>query len=541
MTVTLQSSRTLLAAGLLVLTACSRTAPPGSVGVVSAASPEAAAAGRAILEAGGNAVDAAVAAAFSLAVTEPAGSGLGGQAIFLVHPAGKEPYVLNGTTHAPAATPRDVKAEDLTGHRATTVPSAVKVLHQAWKHHGSGNLSWREVLEPAIQDAEEGFRIGFFRHRALLYEAKDLARDATVAGLFLGADGSIPDRGTLFKQPVLARTLRRLAEAGGEDFYTGEIARTIAADMEAHGGWLTLEDLRKFPTPVASPPLRGTYRGRDVYTLPPPAGGWVVLQILKILEAAPPEDLAPESPRRILWLAEALGLGHASRDRAPVKDMDHYEEAVDQELGDMRIRALRVKVRRPGKGETTHISVVDAGGTAVSATLSINNFFGARAASPDLGFLYNDYMREFVLDRPDHPFALKAGAMPYSSMAATVLSRNGEVSLVVGSPGGRRIISAVVQVIVNRVDGGMTVEKAVAAPRIHALGAGTVFAEVPPERPVLLDLERRGRSVVVPVSSLGRGSLNPYFGGVHAVAREAGGWCGAADPRRDGAVAVALP
>ncbi len=223
--------------------------PRGFAGVVSAATPEAAAAGREILEAGGNAIDAAIAVSLALAVTEPAGSGLGGQSSFIVHPHKGRPFAINGTSFSPGATPRDAKAEDIVGHRATTVPSTVRVLDHAWKRYGSGRITWAQLLAPAIRYAEGGFRLGSFRHRSLSREAERLRANPSASKLFLNPDGTIPELNSVFKQPLFAETLKRLAHAGADDFYEGKIAREIAADMSAHGGWITLDDLKNTPPP----------------------------------------------------------------------------------------------------------------------------------------------------------------------------------------------------------------------------------------------------------------------------------------------------
>lgn len=515
------------------------TEPPFA-GVVAAATPEAAAAGIEILEAGGNAVDAAVAVSFALAVTEPAGSGLGGQSFFIVHPHRGAPLAINGTSFSPRGTPLRATAKDITGHRATTVPSTVRVLDYAWKHYGSGRITWARLLTPAIRYADAGFVIGPFRHRSFVKYAAQLRASPSAAKLFLHPDGSVPAVGSVFRQPVLARTLRRLAQAGANDFYRGQIAKEIASDMAANNGWVTLEDLAHVPPPAILPALKSTYRGWDVYSLPPPAGGWAVLQILNILEHAPPSDLAAEGSRRTIWLVEALRIGHRHRRADPLKDLIHYQPEVADRLSKETAKKLSQLFKHPGSGETTHFSVVDGTGMAVGVTQSINSYFGARVASPRLGFLYNDYMKEFELNQPDNPHAWRPRAMPYSSMSATVLSRNGEVGLVLGSPGSARIISAVVQVITHWVDVGQGVDAAVAAPRVHVVPDDKLYIESTSVPAALLaELERRGFKLVNPQSGLSDGSLDPYFGGVHAIAKEASGWRGAADPRRDGSVAYA--
>lgn len=515
------------------VSACVREAPGG---VVAAATPEAADAGVEILDAGGNAVDAAVAVALALAVTEPAMSGLGGQTQILLAAPGTDPVAINGTSFAPRATPAVTGADEIVGRRATTIPTAVNTLAYAWRRYGSGNLTWADLVAPAVRLAEEGFVVGPFRHLVWQRHVDDLRGDSVTAALFLAGDGAVPAPGTRFAQPVLAATLRRLASAGAGDFYSGDIARTIAADMRAHGGWITFEDLSSLPDPVELAPLHGTYRGWDVYTLPPPGGGWQVIQILNLLEQSPAEQLSLGSPERLLRLAEALRLGHRERRDGPVRDLVGYHDEVAEKLSKETARRLLAGSR----GETTHVTVADAQGFVVSVTASINAFFGARAAAPGLGFLYNDYMREFELADSTHPYALRPGAMPYSSMSPTIVARDGRPALGLGSPGSARIISAVVQVTQLWVDAGVGVRDAVAAPRLHVVPDSVLYLESPDVTPA----ERRaahdlGLTVAAPPTDMALGDRNAYFGGVHAVAWDGRRWRGAADPRRDGAVRLA--
>ncbi len=508
-----------------------------NAGVVAAATPEAVEAGVRILEAGGNAVDAAVAVQFALGVTEPAMSGLGGGNQMLIHPSDAPPVVINGTSFSPAGTPRNATEDDVTGHRATTIPTTVKTMAYAWEHHGSGNMSWAQLLEPAIAFAEQGFVVGEFRHKVWQRHVDQLRADPVVADLFLTENGDPPHEGSTWRQPVLGNTLRRLAEHGADDFYTGAIARDMAADMADHGGWITLEDLQTAPPPRELQPLRGSYREWDVYSSTPPASGWVVLQILNALERSTPSDLAPESPNRLPRLAAALGMGHESRRANPVTDLIDFESETAERIS--KATAVRLLDTRES-GETTHFTVVDRDGMAVAVTTSINAYFGARAASETLGFLYNSYMHEYVIGDPDHPFALRPNAMPLSSMSPTILARDGRPVLALGSPGSARIISAVAQVVQLWADGHLSIADAVAATRIHVLPGKRFYMESQP-------VPRGTRDVVEPLGysvesvnwDLSMRGLNAYFGGVHAVALEDGIWRGAADPRRDGAVGYA--
>lgn len=525
--------------------ACTPTQNPDSDfdGIVSSAAPEATAAGVEILEAGGNAIDAAVAVSFALGVAEPAMSGLGGGVQIIFHAPGKEPVVINGTSFSPHATPTNAKKPDISGHRATTIPSTVRVLHYAWQNHGSGKIAWADLLAPAIRYAEQGFVIGPFRHKVLQRHYKDLAAQLSTSALYLNDDGSLPEEGVLWKQPVLARTLRRLAEHGADDFYQGQIAREIADDMANNGGWMTLEDLNHFPQPVELKPLKSTYRDWDVYSLTPPGGGWVVLQILNLLEQSSASDLAPDSPTRVQKLANALRIAHTSRRTKPVTDLVDFEDAVQKRISKETAKRLLQNTARKSSGETTHFSVVDAEGMVVGVTASINAYYGARVATPSLGFLYNDYMNEFEIDSPGHPFAIRPNAMPYSSMSPTILAKEGVPQLVVGSPGSSRIISAVAQVIQLWVDTDMGIKGAVVALRMHVHPTAEEIG-LYVENPTTANAKRAffeqlGYTLKQPSTDLANGDLNPYFGGVHAIAKNNGKWYGAADPRRDGMVMYA--
>jgi gamma-glutamyltranspeptidase/glutathione hydrolase len=485
--------------------ACTRPSDPDRVqGVVSAATPEAAATGVEILALGGNAFDAAVAITLALGVTAPPGSGIGGQAIWVVQPAGREPLVIDGSTRAPRALPEEVDSSDLVGRRASTVPTTLLVLEAVFERFGSGRVPWDRLVAPSITLAEQGHRPGPFRRSALARFAGDLAEDPTTASIFLDPAGAPREQ---LRNPDLADTLRQIARRGVHDFYRGEIAERIAADMQRHGGWITLEDLASARIELRAP-LHARYRELDVYTLPPPAGGWVVLRALRLLERSPSSELAVGSPTRVLRFAEALRDAHAARVEHPVRRDEDPDAAISRRLD-------------PGL-----MDAAQGQGTGESASLSLNGYFGSRVTAPGLGFLYNDYMREFRLDEADHPYALRPGAHPYSSMSATLVSTGGQPRLALGSPGSRRIISAVVQVVSGWRDAGMPLADAISAPRIHVIPERSLL--MLEERPAAatLALEELGLALRVPITSLGRT--------VHAVMRVGERWSGAADPRRDG-------
>jgi gamma-glutamyltranspeptidase/glutathione hydrolase len=523
---------------LTTLTACKTPALPPApgesvvVGAIASASPEATEAGRRILAAGGNAIDAAIAVSLALAVTEPAMSGLGGQTQMLLFSPLTDGVVINGTSWSPSETPAAASKADLTGRRATTVPTTLKVLDYAYRKYASGNLTWNELIEPAIGYAENGFELGPFRQKVLARHSEQLRKDEATGALFATLEEGEP-----FRQPTLAATLRRIAAEGAVGFYQGDMARQIADDMEAHGGWIRYEDLAGLADPLELAPLRTTYRGYDVLSLPPPGGGWLVARMLEMLETFDPAALAPNSVERPDALARVLHVGHRERYRDPITELSDYDEEIRNRFAEGESERL---LNEEG-GETTHFSIVDGDGMAVSVTASINAYFGARVAHPALGFLYNDYMNEFEVDRPEHPFALAANAMPYSSMSPTILARDGRARLVLGSPGSARIISAVTQVAQLWVDSGLGLAESVSYPRWHVDANGELFVENPErDQQAIERLRARGLSLREPAIDLANEHGNPFFGGVHAVANDNGEWVAAADPRRDGSAVVVL-
>jgi gamma-glutamyltranspeptidase/glutathione hydrolase len=509
-------------------------------GIVSTATPEATAAGVEILENGGNAIDAAIAVSLALGVSEPAGSGIAGQTAMLVRKPDGESFVINGTTWSPRNIPPGVVREQLVyGHTSAAVPSTLRVLDLAWKRFGSGNVTWPDLLAPAIRVAEQGFVIGPFRGLAFRRYHGDLQKQPAAAGIFIRPDAMPYQAGEVFRQPLLARTLRRLSSTGAMDFYQGDIAGEIVEDMQANAGWITARDLAEFPEPAILPALAGSYRGNEILTLPPPFGGWVVLQILNLLEQSDPSALDSDDAERRLHLLDALRIGHGSR-RQPVPDYLDYRSFIDSRISKEEARRLLAAYHDETGGETTHFSVVDGDGMAVAVTQSIDSYFGSKVVHPKLGFLYNNYMQGFQVKDPAAPYALEPLQMPKSSMSATIVVRDGTSRLVLGSPGSARIISAVAQVTSYWIDVDENVESAVAAYRVHVVPDEKAYIEGPELSTQLLSgLASRGFNLLRPAYGVSNSQLDPYFGGVHALALEQDGWAGAADPRRDGTVGVA--
>lgn len=508
---------------------------PHSAGVVASASPQASAAGARILARGGNAIDAAIAVSLNLGVTELAGSGIGGQAMMLVARPNATPFAIEGASLAPRGIPDGVSDADLTGRCATTVPTLLRTLAYAFEHHGSTAVTWEELVAPAIESARGGFTLGRFGAMVYARCGEALQRDPATAAS-VGIDGRAPCCGDVVVLEALGRTLEHIARRGADDFYEGELARAIAADMQEQQGWVDAADLAAVPTPTVSAALRGEVGEFEVYSLPPPGSGWAVILALQILSRA---ETKIDAPGGVVRLGQAMGAAQRVRLSHPLPALQDASAAVAAKIDPAFAARLATRLRPQERGETTHFSVVDRHGTMVGVTQSLNALFGAKVAHPTLGFLYNNYMLDFQLGQASVSNSLKPGAKPYSYMAATALYRDGRPRLMVGSAGDDRIITSTIQVAARWADSGRGIADAVAAPRIHPLGRSEIMAEAGAVQDAdIREFERMGITVMQPVPHFAQGPLQPYFGGVHAVAEEDGVFAGGVDPRRDGAVAV---
>ena len=502
-------------------------------GMVSTAHYSATAAGVRMLEQGGNAVDAAVAAALALGVCEPAASGLGGQTMMVVHlQADGSTVAIDGSSRAPNRALienfANLRAERRRGHLATTVPSSVATYAYALERYG--RVDWATVLEPAIELAEQGYEISLLQYRLTRRERRHL--QAHPAGQLFLQDGRRARRaGTRFVQPVLAATLRRLAEQGYEDFYLGETARLMHEDMEANGGMLRDDDLAQIPVPIEREPLPGRF-GRDpVLTMPLPAAGRTLVELLNIHRSLPRDLRDVDTADGAVCLARAIQQALIDRNDRPV-DPNLYSQVSDKQMLDRRYArevARRIAPVRTS-GETTHLSVMDAEGNAVALTQSIENVYGSCAASPQLGFLYNNYMSAFDYDDPSHPYYLRPNAVPWASVAPTIVFKHERPWLVIGSPGSERIPPAILQVLLRLRESSPLA--AVDAPRIHCSLEGVVSAEA----------SRIPTDVLEALVGAGfelnrREPYSFYMGCVQMVMADGERFVGVADPRRDGAAA----
>jgi len=456
--------------------------------MVVSGNPYATHAGVAMLEAGGNAVDAAVATAFALAVVEPSQSGLGGRTQALVRLPNGDFHGIDGTTQVPrgydAATAPSVEH----GYPTVAIPGTVKALTRLLAEHGT--LPLERVLAPAIRYAEGGFPLTPGEARRIAGVAEELRAFRAAAGYLLRPDGSPHEGGEVLVQADLAEVLRTLAREGGDAFYVGDLAQRMVQDFRANGGYVTLEDLAEYRAEDAVL-ARGSYRGREVVGSYLPASGATVIEILHILENFPLGDLTEADRAGVL--TQALLLGFEDRDET---QLDPPEEVVakltSKEWAAERAREVRVSGARVAQGpdaffqrvpgapgdhlsgsgpaipvgewpHTTHISVADDGGMVVAMTQSLGPTLGSWVVTPGLGFVYAATTGGYLADAPP-------GGRPWSSQAPLVVLEKGTPRYVLGGAGARRIVSALVSVVSRLVDERMEIPNALAAPRLHPSG-----------------------------------------------------------------------
>jgi gamma-glutamyltranspeptidase/glutathione hydrolase len=528
-------------------------------GMVASSVPDASRVGAGILEHGGNAVDAAVATAFALGVCDPFYSGIGGISYVLIHLNNGTDVAIDGSPRAPIrVVPEELEAlkerETLYGYKTIVAPTMPAVLAFALSHYGTMSLA--QVLGPAIEFAEYG--------HAFLPLAQDIVeRETSLTKLRRGdflsrtflMDSLDPwPLGHVYCQPVLAATLRRLASHGVADFYTGQIANMMAADILANGGYVSKSDLL-LVRPTQRPPTRGRYRGIDVVSFPYPGGGDVVIEMLGILNALPAELLQRETTDRLHVLLDAERIGmHDESDRLIARF--HLPAVLDPASLERKAALIRLdRALRPqeissasdrafAEKDTTQVSVVDRFGNAVSMTNSLGD--GSYEATPGLGFHYNSLLESYdYLDKGSPVYLAPQRVLP-TTMAPTILLCAGAPFLVLGSPGSGRIPAIVVSVISNVVDRRMTLRDAIEAPR-------TIYSVPNAEYPDSIFIEMAGTMTPEKAGELqARGFANQNrltfpakqvdlypFGGVNAVMLDpdTGMLVGVGDPRRQGGAA----
>lgn len=498
---------------------CQDRIAQGTSFMVSAPTPEATEVGRAVLERGGNAVDAAAAAAFALMVTDPAMASVGGRAQILIRLAGGTFVGIDGATQTPLRV--DEPAELGHGYRTVPIPGAPAALESMLREYGT--LSLKEVLEPAIRLAEEGFVLKEDLHEQFRRQRETLTLYPGARLHFYREDGSPYSEGEILRQPALARTLRIMARDGVESLYGGELADAFVADMERHGGLVRHDDLAQY-RPTAGEIVEGHYRGRRVVARGGNCDGASVVQMLQMLEGFDLAGYAVDDPEYIHILAQTLYLGSVDEylpDWIQVSPAHAARRAMEIDLS----RALPTPVRGGNvpEGDTNHLSVVDAAGNAVALTQSIGPNFGAKAASPELGFFYG-----FSYRMNDGPVSSQREK---TSQSPTIVLEGDRPFLVLGSAGSSRIPGSVVRTVVNVVDHGMSLGEALEARRWFIANNELRIEAHDLRESVLRALERLGYTLR-PYQG-----IDPYFASVHVVMvdPDTGILHGASDPRDHGA------
>lgn len=527
----------------------------GTRAVVTASKYEASKVGQEILDQGGNAIDAAVAVAFALGVCEPHTSGLGGGGLMLLHTADGKDIFVDFREIAPAAAtpdmfPRDENGKVLDdmmwlGGLSIGVPGEVAGLMYLLENYGT--MTREQVMAPAIRIAEEGFTVSPFFEEVLRDKYDVLARFPESQKVYWKNDIETYSAGDVITNPDLAKTLRIIAEKGADGFYKGEVAEAIVASAKKYGGIITLEDLENYSVSVRTP-VRTTYRGYEVISAAPPSsGGAHMIEILNILENFDIPAMEVNSAEYLHVFSEAHKLAYADRAEY-MADTDFKEVPLGGITSKEYAKMLAEKIEPDKSGtftfddpwtfeheDTTHFSIADKDGNMVGITKTVNYFFGSGVFVDGYGFPLNDEMDDFS-SNPEHVNRVESGKKPLSSMTPTILLKDGNPFMVLGSPGSARIFATVAQVISRVVDHNMDIQDAVNAPRMWdstcfgsddgALRYETAMPGTTPIDPAELEkLEQKGHGI----SEMGLG------GCVQAIVYMPDGTLrGAADPRQDG-------
>ncbi len=532
-------------------------------GMVAAQNRWSAAVGAEILAQGGNAVDAAVAVGFSLAVTLPRAGNIGGGGFMLVHDAESgEDIAIDFREMAPLRATRDMYLDDdgevdsqraRFSHLAPGVPGTVAGLWHA--HRKFGRLTWRQVLEPAIRQAREGIPVSNDMAEILTSNQERYCSNDATCTYFYKPDGTSYGVGETLVQADLAKTLELIADQGASAFYEGEVADLIVAEMERGGGLIDKASLAAYEVEERDL-VRGTYRGYDIVAMPPPSSGGIhIVQMLNILENFDVAGYGSESADAVHLLAETLRLAFADRSKH-IGDPAYYDVPADWLMSESYAKQLAATIsmeqaRKSGdvapgvppvrEGiDTTHYSVVDVEDNVAIVTYTVNFSFGSRISVPGAGFVLNNEMVDFAV-KPGVPNAFgliggEANAIeslkrPLSSMTPVMVFKDGELVLATGSPGGSVIISAVLQLIVNVIDHGMNLAEATIAPRMHHQWLpDRLFLEPGFSPDTVKILEQRGHDVA---------QSGNMMGSLQSVGKDGDTYIGASDTRRPNAGSVA--
>jgi len=451
-----------------------------TIGMIAAAQPLATQAGNAILEAGGNAADAAVAVAFTLAVVEPTMNGIGGRNQILIRKTDGTFQGYNGMTEIPASFVSPEKPASA-GHGTIAIPGAVASLMRLYNEHGSMPLE--DIMASAIKHAKEGFEVipGEAARHKIAYKA--MLNDPGFRGQMLKNDSALYNVGEILKQPDLAKTLERIAVTNGADFYKGETARLIAKDMSENGGFVTMEDMKNYRA-LDARYVTTNYRGYDIHTIPAPAGGGLVVKTLNILEQFDLSTMTNAQWASVMNQALAISI-QSMQDDYKEEDLDLVQskswakrqarnviipparKATTYLLeGNQELLASNTDWSGDTWGDdshhTTHFVTADCQGMVVSITQTVGPLFGSKVITPGLGFVYASTMGAYLSNSDQAP-----GSRPRTTIAPTVVTKDGQTIMVLGAAGGLRILSGIVQTISRSIDQDMNLEAAVAAPRVH--------------------------------------------------------------------------
>ncbi|MDZ3832882.1 MAG: gamma-glutamyltransferase [Sphingopyxis sp.] len=531
----------------------------GTRGMVVSQNAIASEVGARILREGGNAVDAAIAVGFALAVTLPRAGNIGGDGFMTLYDAASgQVRVIDFRSVAPgAATPAmfvDEKGKERDvanyGYLSAAVPGTVAGFDHA--HRKWGKMPWADLVAPAITLARGGVRLTADEAFVFSWGKDRLSKSASGKATFYKADGGLYAKDELLKQPDLAWTLEQVAKHRADGFYKGPVAARIAADMRAHGGLITTTDLAAYRA-VERAPLVGSYRGHAIYTSPPAsAGGATMLNILNQLEHFDIKAMGANSAASLHIMAEAMKLGYVDRYRAlgdpafvtaPVKGFISKEYAAERAklIDPARAKPMdAMPFGDPLKYEspsTTHFSISDASGNAVSVTYTLGSDFGSGVVAAGTGVLFNNQMNNFSHEQawearrdgtPPPLNALAPGKRMLSTQMPTIVMKDGKPWLITGTPGGSTIITSVVQLVVNMIDHGMNVAEATHQPRIYQ-GATDALRVEPNFNP---DTVAALKAMGHPITS------DETMGSAQSIMIEKGLFLGAADPRRPGALAV---
>ena len=514
-----------------LLTAANSNPVFGENGMIVSTSKQTSEAGIQILKKGGNAVDAAVAVGFALAVTSSSNGNIGGGGFMVAAMANGETFTLDHREKAPATAHRDLFLNDsgnvipgmsLFSRAGSGVPGTVDGLIRALEDHGSGKISLRQALAPAIRLAEKGFKISHYEARRFNGYEGFFERNEAAAAIFIRKDNKPWKKGDTLVQKDLAKTLKRIAKFGRDGFYSGPVADLIVAEMKRGNGLISHDDLENYSS-MYRDPVKGIYKGHEIISMgPPSSGGALLINMMNMLENYPVDSLGWNSSDYIHLVTEVERRAYADR-AEHMGDPDFWDVPLDmltsKEYAQSRINDISLEKATPSSAvsasgapgyesrETTHYSVVDQWGNAVSVTTTINLSYGSGHLVKGAGFFLNNEMDDFS-SKPGVPNAfglvgneansIQAGKRPLSSMTPTIVLKGGKPFMVIGSPGGSTIITTTMQAILNVVDYGMDIKEAVSSPRFHSQWVPDVIMTEPRglSKDVIQNLESKGHTLV---------------------------------------------